>query len=97
MHQLSAPLAEKLDEPLVQLCNGEGGLSPSARVAILVKCERTAMDQIAEAVSEVGGKVRAHLKIVDAIAAWVPLGQIERLALRDGVRFVELEQNFTTA
>jgi hypothetical protein len=97
MQQLSAPLAGKLDGPLAQLCNGDRGVSPSERIPVLVRYADGEVDAIERQVKKLGGRVRHHLRIVNAIAAWIPLSKIEPLAAQENVSFVELEQSFTTA
>lgn len=95
MHQLSAPLVDKLDEPLAQLCNG--GFADQGRVAVLVRCQRDAISEIAQQVRDLGGTVRHQLRLVGAIAAWLPLNAIEPLARDADVSRLELEQSFTIA
>lgn len=97
MNQLSAPFAEKLDASLAELCNERGGVSPSTRYPVLVRCHRHAIAEVARQVEALGGQVRHHLTLVGAIAAWLPLSQIERLARDSHVSRMELEQSFTTA
>ena len=93
--QLSAPLRDKLDEPLAQLCNG--GLAPRGRVAILVLCDRDAVEAVSQQVSRLGGTARHQLLRIGAIAAWMPLSAVEPLARLASVLRLELEQSFTIA
>lgn len=97
MQQLSVPFAEKMDEPLAQLCNGGRGLVPSERVPVLVRCQTEAFSEVAALVVRLGGTIRHQLRLVSAIAAWIPLSSVEALAHDDGVRQLELEQSFTAA
>ncbi len=97
MNQLPADLADKLDAPLAQLCNGESGVTPSTWYPVLVRCENDTLSIVAHRVEQLGGKVRRQLALISAIAAWVPLSQIERLARDSNVSALELEQSFTTA
>ena len=97
MQQLSAPLTDKMDEPLAELCDGGRGVLPSARVPVLVKCQPGALDEIGIRIESLGGSIRHHLQLVDAIAAWVPLVAVESIATDNRVYFLELEQSFTTA
>lgn len=97
MQQLSVPFAEKMDEPLAQLCNGERGLVPSERVPVLVRCQAEAFSEVVALVVQLGGTIRHQLRLVSAIAAWIPLLSVEALAHDDAVLQLELEQSFTAA
>lgn len=97
MQQLSVPFAEKLDEPLAQLCNDGRGLAPSARVPIVVRCETNHTADVENQVTRLGGTIRHHLELVSALAIWLPLSAIEMLAQSPNVRHMELVQQFTIA
>jgi len=97
MQQLSMPFAEKLDEPLAQLCNNGRGLAPSERVPVVVRCDPAALERVADHVVRLGGKVRHQLRIVSALAAWIPLNAIEELARDSEIDHLELVQEFTLA
>lgn len=97
MSQISVPFAEKLDGPLAQLCNGERGLSPSARFPVIVRYQGGALAEVSERVAQLGGTIRHKLSLLSAIAAWIPLSAIEQLAKDDDVREIELSQEFTIA
>jgi hypothetical protein len=97
MQQLSVPFAEKMDERLAELCNGGSGLVPSVRVPVLVRCRVEAFQEVERLVAQLGGTIRHQLRLVSAIAAWIPLSSIESLAHEDVVRHLELGQSFTAA
>jgi hypothetical protein len=97
MQQLSVPFAEKLDEPLAELCNGGRGLVRSERIPVLVRCHADALAEVAALVARLGGTVRHQLRLVSALAAWIPLCAVQALAQDDAVRHLELEQSFTAA
>lgn len=97
MQQLPVPFAEKLDEPLAQLCNDGRGLAPAERVPILVRCESAAITHIADRIIQLGGTIRHQLSLVSALAAWVPLNAIAELAQDAEVSHLELVQRFTIA
>lgn len=46
-------------------------------------------------IEKAGGKVRAQLKLVNGISAWVPRGQLRQLAKEPGVRTVEPDVTVT--
>jgi hypothetical protein len=94
--QTSMPFADKLDEPLAELCNGRV-IGPSSRVPVVIRCAEGSLDEVAEHVKELGGLVRHRIPFVDAIGAWLFLHTIERLAQNKAVRALELEQKFTVA
>ncbi len=96
MTQLSVPLTEKLDMPLAELCNG-GELAPSARIPVIVRCDPETVGAISDRIPELGGSVRHQLKLLGAIAAWVPLVALSELTARHDIRGIELEQTFTIA
>lgn len=97
MTQISMPFEEKIDGPLARLCNGTDGISPSARFPVLVRCQREALAEVSAHIKRVGGTIRHELRMLSALAAWIPLSEIEPLA-RDGhVCHIELEQEFSLA
>lgn len=97
MQQLPVPFAEKLDEPLAQLCNNGRGLAPSERFPVVLRCDSGAMEYLAGRIEQLGGTVRHQLRIVSALAAWVPLNAIETLAQENCVVQMELVQTFKIA
>ena len=96
MSQLSMPLKEKIDLPLAELFNSSE-LSDSARIPIIVRCDRDALTEIAQQVTDLGGTIRHTLLLFSAIAAWLPMASVAKLAQSNSVRMLELEQTFTVA
>lgn len=93
--QLSVALDEKLDQPLARMCND--GFDSAGRVALLVRCEAGSLESVSTEILSLGGTVRHHLRLVNAVAVWVPLSAVGPLAQRADVSGLELEQNFTIA
>lgn len=96
MSQLSMPLKEKIDLPLAELFNSSE-LSDSARIPVIVRCDHSAVSEIAAQVVDLGGTIRHTLLLLGAIAAWIPMTSIAKLASSNAVRMLELEQTFTVA
>jgi hypothetical protein len=90
------PLKEKMDLPLAELFNNSE-LSDSARIPIIVRCDRSAVGEIADQVVALGGTIRHTLLLLGAIAAWIPMTSVAKLAKSNSVRMLELEQTFTVA
>ncbi len=93
--QLTVPLDDKLDEQLSQLCSGH--YSAQGRVAILVRCDRDAIAEVAERIVAFGGSIRHRLSRVGAVAAWLPLTAVEPIARMSNVTRLDLEQSFSIA
>jgi hypothetical protein len=66
-------------------------------VPVVVRCDSAAIDLVAELIIRLGGTIRHQLRIVSALAAWIPLNAVEELAQDAGVNRLELVQNFTIA
>jgi hypothetical protein len=96
MDQLSMPLREKIDQPLAELFNNSE-LSDSARIPVIVRCDRNAVPEIADQVIDLGGSIRHTLLLIGAIAAWIPITSVAKLANSHAVKMLELEQTFTVA
>jgi hypothetical protein len=94
--QLSFPFAEKLDEPLAELCNQQD-LALTERVPVIIRVGMSTLAEVVARISPLGGSVRHELPLLSAIAAWVPLGAIAELARDDAISALELEQSFTAA
>ena len=94
--QISMPFADKLDAPLAELCNGQV-VGPSSRVPVVVRYAEGPTDDLVEYIRQLGGKIRHQIPFVRVIGAWLPLHAVERLAARESVVALELEQRFTIA
>jgi len=86
----------KLDAPLIALLQGKE-LDPKSAVPVIVRCSAEAIPQVGSAVVLSGGRVRHNLRMLGAVAAWVPLGAVLDLAGHEIVRGMELEQEFAVA
>jgi hypothetical protein len=94
--QLSFPFAEKLDEPLAELCNQQD-LALTARVPVVIRVGSPTLQDVVRLIPALGGTVRHELSFIKAIAAWVPIAAIPDLARDEAVSALELEQSFTSA
>jgi len=94
MQQLSMPFPDKLDASLTEMCDQ---FASTARMPVVIRCERDALPYIVGQVIEYGGKVRREVATIGAIAAWLPLVALEKLTASDKVRSIELEQEFIIA
>ncbi len=95
MRRTEEPLA-KLDAPLIALLQ-EKELDPKGAVPVIVRCSAETIPQVGSAVVQSGGRVRHNLRMLGAVAAWLPLGSVLDLARQEVVRSMELEQEFAVA
>lgn len=96
MQQISVPFAEKLDVPLMELCNSPE-LAPSAPVPVVVRYSGEGLPGIVDRVRSLGGRPRHEMPLLHALAIWLPLVAVADLARLESVQRLELDQEFAIA
>ncbi len=97
MPHLEDSFLEKLDAQLVTLLT-EGELDANSRVPVVIRCEIAALPSISASVERLGGRIRHHLRLLGALAVWMPLARVADLVQSTPlINSVELEQEFIVA
>ena len=67
-------------------------------IPVVIRCEDShALSLVVQRITDMQGRVRHILRLIDAVAAWIPGTALSALARMDEVRFVEMEQEFRVA
>lgn len=98
MIQLTEPQSQKLDAALWDMYQrNEQLLESGSTLPVILRGLPSTTEKLVGFVGAYGGKVRQTIPLLNAVAAWLPIGQIPRFAALDEVKSLELEQEFTIA
>lgn len=86
----------KLDAPLIALLE-KGELDAASTLPVIVRCDADTIERVSAIITSLGGRIRHQLRMLGAVAAWVPLGRVPDVARDGAVRTIELEQEFAVA
>lgn len=80
----------KLDDGLAALIRTHD-LPNEELVSVIITTETSTIDVLIELIGRAHGRVRHVLRPLDAVAAWIPFGEIQSLMHRPMVREIELD------
>jgi hypothetical protein len=86
----------KLDAPLIAMLEARE-LDAASTLPVVVRCNVDTIDRVSSLITSLGGRIRHQLRMLGAVAAWVPLGHVPEVARDGAVKTVELEQEFAVA